>query len=222
MNERMHASRPAVAGAKVEGLVQFTHLEKAYGCLPGADESRLAAFFDLDVQAYVEIKRRFDERARDSAHELRGAPSFAASVEHVPFGPGQTVLALGDSFTDDLQSWFEIVRHLFDQRRPGDGVRFANAAISGYTTAMALRRLVPTISSRPDWIIRCLGGNDVTRIGPEPNKPTVSWMRRHAIWRRYGASLGHSPRRAMVWITPPTFDEERAASVVPFKVEQSH
>jgi acyl-CoA thioesterase I len=180
-----------MAAAMMEGLVQFAHLDKEYGYVPGADESRLAAFFGCPGV-------RGDKAPVQQARSGCGTRTPWRTVFRRKRGrPGQTVLALRDSFTDDLQSWFEIVRHLFDQRRPGDGVRFVNAAISGYTTAMALRRLVPTISSRPDWIICCLGGNDVTRIGPEPNKPTVSLdATARKICRRYGASLGHSPQHA--------------------------
>jgi len=131
------------------------------------------------------------------------------------------VLALGDSFTDDLQSWFEILRHLFERRRASDAVRFVNAGISGYTTAMALRRLVPTIASQPHWIICLLGGNDVTRVAPDPNKPSVSLDetgRNLAAIRRIAAT--HTAAR-WVWITPPTFDEARVASFEPFKYGQS-
>jgi acyl-CoA thioesterase I len=132
------------------------------------------------------------------------------------------VLGVGDSFTDDLQSWLEIVRHLLELRRPRDEIRIVNQGVSAQTTAMVLRRFVPLISQQPDWIVCFLGGNDVTRIGPEPNKPQVSpeeTAKNLEAMRRMAA--GQTNAR-WVWITPPTFDEERAAAYPPFQMGQSH
>src|SRR5215211_6957939 len=91
----------------IENLVQFTHLEKTYGYLPGMSEA-----------TYREIQDRFDENARATAQEFLGDPSLAGRVDRLPFQAGKTVLGVGDSFTDDLQSWLEIVRHLLELRRP--------------------------------------------------------------------------------------------------------
>ena len=158
----------------IENLVQFTHLEKTYGYLPGTSEATVAALFGLDEATYREIQDRFDENARVAAQEFLGDPSLAGRVDRLPFQAGETVLGVGDSFTDDLQSWLEIVRHLLELRRPQYEIRILNAGVSAQTTAMALRRFVPLISQEPDWIICFLGGNHVTRIGPEPNKTQVS------------------------------------------------
>jgi acyl-CoA thioesterase-1 len=57
------------------------------------------------------------------------------------------VFGVGDSFTDDLQSWLEIVRHLLEERRPRDEIRIINAGLSAHTTAMELRRFVPSVTS---------------------------------------------------------------------------
>ncbi|MEJ7870706.1 MAG: SGNH/GDSL hydrolase family protein, partial [Rubrobacteraceae bacterium] len=158
----------------IQKLVQFTHLEKMYGYLPGMSEATVAALLGLDEATYREIKARFGENAREAAQELLEDPSLAGHAGRLPFGPGETVLGVGDSFTDDLQSWLEIVRHLLELRRPRDGIRIVNAGVSAQTTAMALRRFVPLISQELDWIVCFLGGNDVTRIGPGPNKTQVS------------------------------------------------
>ena len=206
----------------IENLVQFTHLEKTYGYLPGMSEATVAALFGLDEATYREIQDRFDENARAAAQEFLADPSLAGRVDRLPFQAGETVLGVGDSFTDDLQSWLEIVRHLLELRRPQDEIRILNAGVSAQTTAMALRRFVPLISQEPDWIICFLGGNDVTRIGPEPNKTQVSLeetTRNLEAMRRIASTLTDA---RWVWITPPTFDEERAASFPLFQMGQSH
>lgn len=207
----------------IENLVRFTHLEKLHGYLPGMDEALMARLFGLDLEGYRGVKGRFDAKAREAARELLEDPAFAGRVDRLPFRAGETVLGVGDSFTDDLQSWLEIVRHLLELRRPQDGVRTINAGVSAQTSAMALRRFVPTATvQKPGWIVCFLGGNDATRIGPEPNKPQVSLeetVRNLEAMRRMAATLTDA---RWVWITPPTFDEERAAAYLPFQMGQSH
>jgi acyl-CoA thioesterase-1 len=206
----------------IQNLVQFTHLEKTYGYLPGIGEATLAALFGLDEATYREIKAHFDENAREAAQELLGNSSLAERVDRLPFRSGDTVVAIGDSFTDDLQSWLEILRHLLGARRPHDAIRFVNAGVSAQTSAMALRRFVSLVSQEPDWIVCFLGGNDATRIGPEPNKPQHSFeetAKNLEAMRRMASALTNA---RWVWITPPTFDEERAAAYPPFQMGQSH
>jgi lysophospholipase L1-like esterase len=88
---------------------------------------------------------------------------------------------------------------------------------------MALRRFVPTVvAQEPDWVICFLGGNDVTRVGPGPNKTQVGLPETIANlqeMRRIATALTGA---RWVWITPPTFEEKRAAAYPPFRMGQSH
>lgn len=206
----------------IEKLVQYTHLEKLYGYLPGMDEALIARLFGLDLEEYREIRDRFDANARDAALELLEDASFAERVDRLPFREGDTVVGVGDSITDDLQSWLEIVRHMLELRRPEDGIRIVNAGLSAHTTAMVLRRFVPNvISQEPDWIVCLLGGNDATRIGPEPNKPQVGIEETAENLEAMRRIAGEETGAEWVWITPPTYDEQRASSFPPFKMGQS-
>jgi acyl-CoA thioesterase I len=206
----------------IQNLVQFTHLEKLYGYLPGMDEATVAALFGLDEAAYRQIKNRFDANARGAARELLEDPDFVERVDRLPFGAGETVVGVGDSFTDDLQSWLEILRHLLEERRPQDEINVVNAGLSAHTTAMVLRRFVPNVVARePDWIICLLGGNDATRIGPEPNKPQVSLEETAKNFEAMRRIAQIQTEAYWVWITPPTYDEIRAAAYPPFKMGQS-
>jgi len=206
----------------IHELIRFTHLEKTYGYLPGMSEATLAALFGLDEAAYRDTKNRFDENARGAAGELLEVDGLAGRVDRLPFRSGDVVLGMGDSITDDLQSWMEILRHMLDLRRPRDGIRILNQGVSAQTTAMALRRFVPTVvAQEPDWVICFLGGNDVTRVGPEPNKAQVGLqetIENLEAMRRIASALTDA---RWVWITPPTFDEERAAAYPPFQMGQS-
>src|SRR5262245_9754635 len=123
------------ASQEILGLVQSVHPEKLYFYLPGfTNEEALAGIYGLDVETYRAIKARFANAALGGAQELLGDTSFVAAVDRLPIAPGTTVVAIGDSYTDDLQSWFEILRHLLELRRPQDGIRLVNAGVSARTT----------------------------------------------------------------------------------------
>ncbi|MBC8162088.1 MAG: hypothetical protein H7Z42_12815 [Roseiflexaceae bacterium] len=207
----------------IDNLVQFMHVEKLYSYFPGMNEALMAQLLGLDGASYRAIKGRFDANARAAAQELLADPAFAARVDQLPFRAGDTVVGIGDSFTDDLQSWLEIVRHLLDLRRPHDAVRIVNEGLSAHTSAMVLRRFVPMLlAQKPNWIICFLGGNDVTRIGAEPNKPQVSLeetTKNLEALRRIAAT---QTKGEWIWMTLPTFVEERAAVYPPFTMGQSY
>lgn len=212
MNDRVNPQQ--------RNLVQYVHFEKEYGYLPGVDEALIAAAYGLDVDAHKAVKLQFDTNARGAAQELLADVTFAERVDRLPFRSGETVVGLGDSFTDDLQSYLEIVRHLLELRRPQDGIRFVNAGVSGYTTAAALRRLVPLLSQKPEWVLCFLGANDAARIGPTPNKPQVSLEETVKNLDAMRTVAAAQTEARWVWITPPTFDEARAAAFPGFQMGQ--
>src|SRR4051812_13497155 len=95
----------------VASFVRFVHFDKflgAYGVTLEGDQ--LAALYGVDVKTYREILAQFAVAARQAAEELLADSDFAARVDQLPFAPGETVVAFGDSLTDDLQSWAEILR----------------------------------------------------------------------------------------------------------------
>ncbi|RZS44729.1 acyl-CoA thioesterase-1 [Herbihabitans rhizosphaerae] len=199
--------------------LRYTHLEKLYGYLPGMVASA-PAIFGLDRDEYQRVRATFDTRAAEAAEELLADPEFAEAVARLPFEPDQTVLAVGDSITDDLQSWAEILRHVLAKARPDDEITIVNGGLSAHTTAMILRRWPATLAStKPDWVLCALGGNDVTRVGPEPTKPQVSTAESIANLRRLREIAAHVGW--WVWITPVPVTEERVAAYPSFTFGQS-
>src|SRR5215212_4152098 len=57
-----------------------------------------------------EIKGHFAMIALSAAHELLEDASLSERVDQLPLRPGETVLSVGDSLTDDLQTWLETTR----------------------------------------------------------------------------------------------------------------
>ena len=206
-------------GPEIVNLVQYIHPEKTFFWMPGVTNATvLAGLYGLDVAAYEEIKSGFAAAARGAAQELLANEKFATNVDRLPLAANAVVAVLGESDTDSLQSWFEIVRHLIDLRRPDDGIQLVNSGISALTTTQAFGPLVPILAQEPDWIICGLGGNDAVRIGPEPTKTLVSLeetMRNLAELRRLADA---TTQAQWVWITRMPIDEARMEAYEPFRM----
>jgi lysophospholipase L1-like esterase len=195
-----------------EKLIQFQHPEKILPFLPGLTDTHIATLFDLDTADYQALKSRFQEQVREAAQELLADAAFADGIDRLPFQPGETVLGLGESSTDDLLSWLELLRQAFELRRPHDQVRFVNAGVSGQTTTQALRSLTATLLQQPNWLICFLGANDVQRIGFPLEKSLVSLEET----ARNVAAIQHlaatQTKAHQIWITPPLIVPERVAA----------
>jgi len=166
-----------VSEPMVQNWLQYTHLDKLYGYLPGMPQAA-PAIFGLGPAAYAEIIAQFDRRAAGAADRLLDDQRVAGWVDTLPFTPGQKLLAVGDSTTDDLQSWAVIFRHLLSKRRGQDHIDIINAGLSAHTTAMMLRRWPATLAVKPDWIMCALGTNDVPGWAwNRPNRPSLPTSR---------------------------------------------
>lgn len=196
-------------GPPAAAQLQFVHLEKLYGYLPGLTAS-LPAIFGITADEHAAIREEFDEQARTSAGELLTDAGFAERVARLPFPPGARILAVGDSITDDLRSWAEILRHALTIAHPGDDLAVVNAGLSAHATAMILRRWPSLLHPAPDWIICGLGGNDVTRIAG--GKPQVTLAESVDNLRELRRIAAERTEARWVWLTPVPVDEERAAA----------
>jgi hypothetical protein len=149
--EATPAGASAVEGLNPEivNLVQYIHPEKTFYWVPGlANNEMRAGLYDLDIATYQAIRAEFAAAARGVAEELLVEESFADDVDRLPFERNAVVAVLGESDTDSLQSWFEILRHLLDLRRPEDGIKLVNSGISALTTTQAFNPLLPVLAQQ--------------------------------------------------------------------------
>ncbi|MEV6136507.1 SGNH/GDSL hydrolase family protein [Nocardia sp. NPDC051990] len=200
-----------------EKLVRFQRPERSLPYLPGLGSDRIAPLFGLDIVEYDKLCQSFDDQAREAARALLDDDAVAAAVDALPLQPGQHVLALGESSTADRLSWFEILRHLIELRRPADRIRLSNFAISGATTTQTLNLLPVLGFNRPDWVFCQLGTNDVQRVGGRDGQRLVSrpeTERNLRILRDRGLALSNTQ---WVWLTPTAIDEDRVADYEPFR-----
>ncbi len=200
--------------AEIEESMQYHHPEKTLAELLGGQkigDEMLAPFFGTDIRTYREIKGAFAERARRCARELLQDARFARLVDRLPFEPGSPVVGLGDSITDDSQSWFEILRHLLAERRPEDEIELVNAGISGDTTSGLLGRFLDILEGEPAWIVTLIGTNDVAFVRAPLTKPLVSPKETGKNLRTLRDLAETLSEARLVWMTPPPAIESRVA-----------
>ena len=186
---------PAPDAAALELLVRFEHPAKflAVKELPGAallDDACLAAAYGTTPDVLAEVRARLEREVREAAASLDAGGM-----------PRGTVVALGDSITDDLQSWAELLR--------AAGVALVNAGISGDTTIDALERLYGVVSLQPVLVLAMLGTNDCQRHGPARARLVSP---RDSL--RAAAEIARWLECRVVWIAPPPVDEAALARTV--------
>ncbi|GGP16370.1 SGNH/GDSL hydrolase family protein [Oceanobacillus neutriphilus] len=201
-------------------MIQMQHPEKLLKFARQLDGKTLAAIYGMDVETYLDLRRQLEHQAEEAADQLLAKPGFAGKVKNLPFKAGETVIGAGESTTDDLLSWFEILRHLLKKVRSQDNISFINEGISGNTSTQLLGRFGSIVAQKPDWIICMIGGNDVLRLGAEPAKTQVSAEEsaRNISEIRRIAAVNSEAR--WIWITPPPVNDERIAAFPPFKQGQ--
>jgi lysophospholipase L1-like esterase len=163
-------------------LVRFCHPAKilAGTRLPGTlAEGDLARLYGTDLATYR-------AHVEAIAREARTAATMAPP-------PGR-ILAVGDSLTDDLGSWAEILRHA--------GADVVNHGVSGDTSTGARARLTRALESAPDVAIVLLGTNDARRHGRDGEPMLVSHAETARNLREIDARLRRCCER-VVWVTPP-------------------
>lgn len=195
---------------QLEFIVRFAHHEKTVtGQVGRVNDDTVAPLWGLDPAAYRLLLDSFALRARQAAVELLDEANFAAAFDRLPFRPQSVIAAVGDSITDDLQSWAEILRHALALRRSDDAIRLTNLAVSGDSTTHLMTRFLASVQLQPDWILCMIGTNDARMHGPPPFDTLVSITeteRNLAALRRFAAAQAR-PRWA--WITPAAVIEER-------------
>ncbi len=190
-------------------LVRLIHVEKILPPLPGVHDMLLADLLKIDATVLTQVRAQLAAEVRQVAEDLLGDASFAKAVDRLPFSQGSTIVGLGDSITDDLQSWLEILRQVLELRRPQDQIKLVNAGASGESTPQIMFRVPPTLALHPEWVICLAGVNDARRFGgvAEPIQVSLNETRRNlSAFRDYAARHG---KARWLWVTPVPVIEER-------------
>ena len=191
--------------AELERLVRYCHPEKllAGTPLPGAAalaDAQHADLYGTSPERYRAVAGRLRDEACAAARELAAGDTLRGRVDAIRRAAGQRIVAFGDSHTDDLASWAEILRHLL-------ATDVVNAGVSGDTTTAALARLDRLPAAGLAVVL--IGTNDARRHGPGAPM-LVSHAETARNLRLIDAALRKRCAR-VIWITPPPVDEHRIA-----------
>jgi len=203
-NRVMNAS----ADSQLLYRMRFIHPEKTLADMEGMSDRIAARLFGLRLRRYRSIRRWFDRRLGETADMLLQESDLAAKVQQLPFSDGETVLAVGDSITDDYESWFELLRVMHERVYPNRAVRFVNAGFSGETTTEMVARSLSVVDLKPDFVFCLAGTNDARRHGPDAHGSLVSFDETARNYEALNRLFGTICRARALWLTPPPVFEQ--------------
>lgn len=186
-------------------LLQFLNIEKKFPLLPGIHNlEALAGLLGIEPDELVRLRSLYKENAKKAALELLKEDGITDWMDDLPFAPDDTIVALGDSMTDDLQGWFTIFSQMLDITIPEADFTIVNSGVSYNTTAEALRRLhTDVLTHEPDWVIVSLGTFDAIRLDIAPERTLLplseTWENLNTIMSAIQQVTDHP----VIWITPP-------------------
>ena len=188
-----------------EYLLQFLNLEKRFPLLPGIEnQEAVAGLMGLESEELQKLRDRFASNAKEAAFEMLDDPEVAESIETLLFVLGDTIVALGDSITDDLQGWFNIFQHVLEIGLEDADFTFVNSGVSYNTSTDALKRLNRDVLDHdPDWVIVALGTFDAQRLHVAPNRTLVSLADYWENLNTIEEAVGEVTDNPLIWMTPP-------------------
>jgi lysophospholipase L1-like esterase len=146
----------------------------------------------------------YRENAREAALELLKEEDVLEWVDQLPFDKSDTIVAFGDSSTDDLQSWFEIFSTVMEVAVEDADFTFINSGLSYNTTSEALRRMDrDVLSHEPDWVIVNLGMFDAIRPNFTQNRTLIPLSETWENLSTIEDAIATVTENPAVWITPP-------------------
>ncbi|GAA5520073.1 GDSL-type esterase/lipase family protein [Aliifodinibius salicampi] len=186
-------------------LLQFLNLEKRYPLLPGIkNEEAIAGLMGIEHDELRKLRDRFAANAKEAAIELLEDGEVAEWIEKLPFEKGDTIVALGDSITDDLQGWFNVFQHVLEIGLDTPDLTFVNSGVSYDTSTDALKRLNRDVLDHdPDWVIVALGTFDAQRLHVAPDRPLVSLADYWENMNTIESTVAEVTDNPLIWMTPP-------------------
>jgi acyl-CoA thioesterase I len=148
------------------------------------------------------------DEVRQTAARLLEDDRYRAAVAGLPFGPGDRVVAVGDSITADRLGWFELL-HASSDLIGGSAVTWCNLAVSGNTTADVIERFDLVEAARPSHVLLLLGTNDARAHGRSASRRMITSTETERNMRTLVDLIATDMRAALTVITPPAVDQDR-------------
>src|SRR5690625_1705016 len=139
---------------------------KQFPLLPGVQNiDAVAGLMGLETEELLNLRSLFEENARQAAAELLKEEHIFDWTDELPIEPGDTIVVLGASTTDDLQALFTILKHDLNIALDEPDFTCINAGMPIIATADALQRIIRALlSHEPDGVFVDLGLFNAKRL----------------------------------------------------------
>jgi lysophospholipase L1-like esterase len=206
-------------------VVRYSRLENLPAILAFPNAQALGApmtaqLLGCDIQRLLHIRSELRAAIDQACDRLLSETHFAPAIHALPFAPGDTVVAVGDSITADELSWAEILAAALTRLRPGE-IQLINAGVSGDTTADLIARFNTIAGHRPDWIITMIGTNDARRHGPGGAARMASPSETRRNLQAFEGLVKQHTKARLTYITPSPVDQTRVVHYDRFRADST-
>ncbi|WP_428235987.1 SGNH/GDSL hydrolase family protein [Gracilimonas sp.] len=191
-------------------MLPFYHITKRIPLFPGKNDAKSeAGLFGITEEELKEYRENYDENARQAALEILKEDEIVDCLDKLPMDGEETIVAFGDSNTEDAQGWFTILKHVLEISVEKADFNFINSGVSYNTTAEALRRIDrDVVVHEPDWVIVALGTFDAQRLNIAPDRTLLPLSETWENIETIQSVLESRVENPLIWITPaPVIDE---------------
>lgn len=191
-------------GVLEQFMVPFFHTEKRYPLFPGKGNTEAEAkLLGVSVEELQLYRDNLEENAKQAALELLKEDEIVDLVDQLPFDGEETIIAFGDSTTEDAQGWFSILRHLLEISMESPSFTFVNSGVAYDTTSEALRRMDrDVLLHEPDWVFVSLGMFDAQRLNIAPDRTLLPLSETWENLNTIHTILGDKLDNPTIWLTP--------------------
>lgn len=185
-------------------MIPFFHVEKRVPLFPGKENRNAeAALFGISEEELTSYRENLDQNAREAALQLLKEDEIVDCLDKIPMDGEETIVAFGDSITEDAQGWFTILKHVLEISTEDANFTFINAGVSYNTSAEALRRIDrDVIIHEPDWVIIALGTFDAQRLNIAPNRTLLPLSETWENIETIQTVLDERVSNPVIWVTP--------------------
>lgn len=185
-------------------MVPFFHIEKRFPLFPGKNsvdvEAQLLGLSSEELQTY---RKNLDQNAKQAALELLKEDEIIDIIDKLPFDGEETIVAFGDSSTEDRQGWFSILEHVLSISFENASFNFINSGVAYNTTSEALKRLDRDVFlHEPDWVLISLGTFDAQRLNVAQERTLVPLSETWENLNTIHELLNDRMENPTLWVTP--------------------
>ncbi|SMO41992.1 SGNH/GDSL hydrolase family protein [Gracilimonas mengyeensis] len=191
-------------GVLEQFMIPFYHVSKRVPLFPGKNNtSSEAGLFGIEEEELKSYREHFEQNAKEAALEVLKDDEVVDSLDRLPLDGEETIVAFGDSITEDAQGWFTILKHVLEISIEKADFNFINAGVSYNTSSEALRRIDrDVLVNEPDWVIVALGTFDALRLNIAPDRTLLPLSETWENIETIQSVLESRVDNPLIWITP--------------------